>query len=402
MSITIFATPPLFCPFVINPKIQKGEKVGGVTLFTILSIVILSMLNLAILLTGYSIFYAISLSLTHFYCENYKDQRLAQVMGLVLITALAGLQLSHFFYLLDTYHLQRLHDSLAPTEPSQVLSTLQYSGLVFIHSPYYLLLLFVVAPAFYLFSKPLLTANNHFHPMQLMHFSPVILAFLLPYAMAMQLAFIIGGLYLVWLAIRLYALRHQRQYFSLELFILGTAFVVALLALVLGLFLPILSEEVFYILYASAIGLAFMMINLVLNYAPKLTTQVVDAARETYAISTLSNIDCDRALQSLKKLMQDRKLYQENTLDLYTVATELDLNNHQLSELINTHLGKSFSRYIREYRVEAAKDLLLSDPKLSILSVGLSVGFTSQSNFYEAFREITGSTPGKYRKLKLS
>jgi AraC-like DNA-binding protein len=33
-----------------------------------------------------------------------------------------------------------------------------------------------------------------------------------------------------------------------------------------------------------------------------------------------------------------------------------------------------------------------------VLSIGLCVGFTSQSNFYEAFREIEGSTPGQYRK----
>ncbi|MDQ5945645.1 MAG: hypothetical protein QG619_1067, partial [Pseudomonadota bacterium] len=31
--------------------------------------------------------------------------------------------------------------------------------------------------------------------------------------------------------------------------------------------------------------------------------------------------------------------------------------------------------------------------------IGLCVGFTSQSNFYEAFREIEGMTPGQYRKL---
>jgi AraC-like DNA-binding protein len=35
-----------------------------------------------------------------------------------------------------------------------------------------------------------------------------------------------------------------------------------------------------------------------------------------------------------------------------------------------------------------------------VLAVGLNVGFTSKSNFYEAFREIEGMTPGQYRKLQ--
>ena len=44
---------------------------------------------------------------------------------------------------------------------------------------------------------------------------------------------------------------------------------------------------------------------------------------------------------------------------------------------------------------------LLAEPSASVLSVGLSVGFTSQSNFYEAFREIAGTTPGQFRKLHI-
>jgi AraC-like DNA-binding protein len=66
---------------------------------------------------------------------------------------------------------------------------------------------------------------------------------------------------------------------------------------------------------------------------------------------------------------------------------------------VNGRLGKGFSRYLRERRIEAAKAMLLGEPKASVLSVGLCVGFTSQSNFYEAFREIEGCTPGQYRKL---
>jgi len=59
----------------------------------------------------------------------------------------------------------------------------------------------------------------------------------------------------------------------------------------------------------------------------------------------------------------------------------------------------TFSRYLRELRVAAAKAMLCDEPSASVLSVGLSVGFTSQSNFYEAFREIEGTTPGQFRKL---
>lgn len=42
--------------------------------------------------------------------------------------------------------------------------------------------------------------------------------------------------------------------------------------------------------------------------------------------------------------------------------------------------------------------MLLAEPEASVLSVGLAVGFASQSNFYAAFREVTGEVPGRYRR----
>jgi AraC-like DNA-binding protein len=38
------------------------------------------------------------------------------------------------------------------------------------------------------------------------------------------------------------------------------------------------------------------------------------------------------------------------------------------------------------------------EPESSVLSIGLSVGFSTQSNFYTAFRDIVGLAPGQYRK----
>jgi AraC-like DNA-binding protein len=97
--------------------------------------------------------------------------------------------------------------------------------------------------------------------------------------------------------------------------------------------------------------------------------------------------------------MRDERLYADPDLSLAALAGRLDLSAHQLSELLNARLGKGFSRYLREWRVAAACEMLLAEPSASVLSVGINVGFTAQSNFYEAFREIEGMTPGRYRKL---
>lgn len=331
------------------------------------------MLTIAILLSGFSIFSALILAFSHFRSINYPEQIQARYMGVVLVLTLAGLQLIHFVYL--------------------------QLGLPYIHSGLYQVLLFTVAPAFYLFSKPLLKGSDHFHVSHLIHVLPVIAGYWLSASIAFPVAFIVGAGYLLWLSHSLYALREQRSRFYLELSMLGTAFIIALAVLIMGLSLPNLDEKLFFSLYASAIGCAFILINLAINLSPKLTNKITEAASETYATTTLSNVDCDAALNKLTSLMKVDRIYENNELDLQTLASQIDLSSHQLSELINTRLGKGFSRYMREQRVDAAKSMLLAESSASVLSVGLSVGFTSQSNFYDAFREITDMTPGKFRKI---
>ena len=96
--------------------------------------------------------------------------------------------------------------------------------------------------------------------------------------------------------------------------------------------------------------------------------------------------------------MLDEKVFQNENLNLGTLAEMLELSSHQLSELINSRFGIGFSRYIREQRVSEAKRLLASDDRSSVLSISLMTGFRSQSNFYAAFREITGEAPGTWRR----
>jgi AraC-like DNA-binding protein len=329
--------------------------------------------TLAILLTGFSLFSAFLVIVAHFRCDNYKGQLLAQVMGILLLLVLAGLQAAHFAYL-------------------------QYSS-PFIHSPAYQVLLFAVAPTFYLFSSPLLYAQTANSSRQLLHVLPLLVAPFLPFSLALPLAFAIGAGYLLWLARSVYALREQRTQFQWELWILGGIFALAICVLTMGISLPLVSEPLFFSLYASAIGMAFLLVNLALWHTPHLSTDVVEAANATYAVSTLGNVDCEAMLTRLANLMDQEQAYQLTELDLSLLAERMELSPHQLSELINTRLGKGFSRYIREYRVEAAEDLLLDKPSMPVLTVGMEVGFSSQSNFYDAFREMTGMSPGQYRKI---
>ncbi|MDD2721826.1 MAG: helix-turn-helix domain-containing protein [Gallionella sp.] len=296
-------------------------------------------------------------------------------MGLILLLALSGLQFSHFAWL--------------------------YLDQAWVSTTLYRMTLFAVAPAFFLFSQPLL------HPQQqsrrsiahLWHVLPVALSPLLPNGAALPLAFIFGVCYLLWLVGRLYALRAERANFHLEMLLLGSVIVIAIAVSALGLVQAAMPEKLFFCVYAISIGAAFLLVQTTLSLRPQLSTEVSEAVQAAYANSTLSNVDCDAVLSKLEVLMQIERLYEDAELNLPRLSARLEISTHQLSELMNSRLGKGFSRYLRELRIEAAKSFLRGEPSASVLSVGLSVGFTSQSNFYEAFREIEGMTPGQYRKL---
>ena len=326
---------------------------------------------LGILLTGFSVFYVLVFILTHFTQEFYVNQKVARVFGIILMLCLAALQLQHFSYLSG------------------------YS--VGVLSSWYLSVLILVAPSFYFYARPVLKAQDDFKRIHVLHFVPLVLVFILKPQFTFTLAFIIGSLYLLWLLKTIYALRTHKGGFKNELILLTMVFIIAIAVSIVALTMPF-SQKLFYSFYASAIGIALFIVALVVSSQPKLSENVSEVAKQTYAVSTLSAIDCGAKLALLEELMKQDKLYQQSNLDRQTLASELDLTTHQLSELLNTKLGLGFSQYLRKLRIDAAKELLLLQPKASVLSIGLEVGFSTQSNFYNAFKELVGTTPAKFRK----
>lgn len=331
--------------------------------------------TLAILLASYTMCCAGAIAVSHVGGEPYRDQPRARAMGLLLLAALAGLQAAHFAWL----HLARPWMDSAP----------------------YRMALFAVAPSFFLFTQPLLKPAGPppTRAVAALHFVPAALAGLLSPATARTLAFAIGATYLFWLGRRLCALRAARAHFAAEATLLGLAFGLGVLVAGLGLAPTVMSRTTFTSFYACAIGLAFLLVQVTLSLRPQLPAEVREVAQASYTTTTLAKVDCEAALARLDALMVSQQLYKDPELSLSTLAARLGLSPHQLSELLNTRLGKSFSRLLRERRIAAARTMLCEQPSASVLSVGLSVGFSSPSNFYEAFRDLEGTTPGQYRKL---
>ncbi|NOV31995.1 helix-turn-helix domain-containing protein [Methylomonas sp. ZR1] len=326
----------------------------------------------ALLFIGFSLGAALLLLAGNILQAREPVRFTSKLAGFLLIAGLAGIQSLHLGYLLNRYEL--------------------------VHSALYLFLLYGIAPSFYFYSRQLLRNAAGYSRHVVLHVLPFALCLILPYRLALPGAFLVGGGYLLWLAKTVYALRGQRQRFHWELLALGVLFAIAVAVLVLGFIWPLLDEADFIAVYSILIGLAFFAVALTLLRFPGIAADVSEAVQAAYAESTLKNIDKPAVLAKLDTLMTQDKLYALETLNLGLLAEQLELSQHQLSELINTEFQQGFSRYIREQRIAAAKKLLLAEPNASVLSIGLTVGFSTQSNFYAAFRDIVGVAPGQYRK----
>jgi AraC-like DNA-binding protein len=262
----------------------------------------------------------------------------------------------------------------------------------------YRLALFVVPSSFYFFGRWAIHPTQPFRPLALLHLLPVLLLFVLRLEIALPILLLFGAGYSVWLGYLVYGLRAQRQRFRFALFYFCVMSAFAVAVLVLGFSIPFIDDALFYYFYSNAIGLALAIMIVALLTRPNLLADLAEAARVRYGTSTLRDVDVEACLEKLNELMTASKAYQNENLSLSSLAEQLGISGHQLSELVNSRLGVGFSKYVRDCRVEAAKALLVAAPSQSILAISMDTGFRSQSAFYAAFKEATGQSPGDYRK----
>jgi AraC-like DNA-binding protein len=105
-------------------------------------------------------------------------------------------------------------------------------------------------------------------------------------------------------------------------------------------------------------------------------------------------------LARLDTVTRLEKPWLEPDLTLAGLATRTGLSQHNLSQLLNEELGKSFFDYVNQHRVEEVKRCLLDPAYASqtILEIALASGFSSKTAVNSAFRQHTGTTPSQFRR----
>jgi len=117
-----------------------------------------------------------------------------------------------------------------------------------------------------------------------------------------------------------------------------------------------------------------------------------------YENKKIIDTEADSLITKLAHIMEEEELYKNANVTMPQIAKTLGISSSYLSQLLNDNCNKSFSLFMNEYRIEAAKLLLINEKKMSMDLIAEQCGFNSQSTFYNAFKKLVGATPALFRK----
>ena len=146
-------------------------------------------------------------------------------------------------------------------------------------------------------------------------------------------------------------------------------------------------------------------IPIVLNKKNNLNTSKNTSTKKTELkiISDGNNELIDLTLL-IQKYLKTEKPFVDPKFCLDDLAKQLNIPKHHLYYCFNSIINKKFSEVRKEMRVEFAKELLINGDleNLSLEGIWTNVGFSSKTNFFISFKDVTGSTPIEFLKKRNS
>ena len=85
-------------------------------------------------------------------------------------------------------------------------------------------------------------------------------------------------------------------------------------------------------------------------------------------------------------------------VSLDDVAVDLGLNKNYLIHSFKQEYGIPPNRYLINRKIETAKNML-TDKRMSIAEASAALKYSSTQHFSKAFKQITGMSPGEYKRL---
>jgi len=99
-------------------------------------------------------------------------------------------------------------------------------------------------------------------------------------------------------------------------------------------------------------------------------------------------------IQKLIKILEAN--FSDESFGPDQLAKDLDVSHSTLHRRLKKATGKTISQYIREFRLEKAKEFL-KEENITAAEIAYKVGFASTTYFNKCFHDYFGTSPGEYR-----
>ena len=105
-------------------------------------------------------------------------------------------------------------------------------------------------------------------------------------------------------------------------------------------------------------------------------------------------------INNFNKYIGEEKPYLYSNITIEDVAARIGSNRTYLSKAINEFFNKSFNSIINEFRIRAARQIMIDSKfdHLSLQAIAEMVGYSSRTSFISNFKKATGLTPSYFRK----
>jgi AraC-like DNA-binding protein len=116
-----------------------------------------------------------------------------------------------------------------------------------------------------------------------------------------------------------------------------------------------------------------------------------------------SSLEAERLEEYARRLVdcfETKRPWLAAELSLNTLAREMHVSPHHLSQVFARAFGTTFYDFVNGYRVrEAARQVLQEGERgKTLLAIALDSGFSSKASFNRVFKARTGMTPSEFRE----
>ena len=104
-------------------------------------------------------------------------------------------------------------------------------------------------------------------------------------------------------------------------------------------------------------------------------------------------------LRYVEPVLKDIEARYASELTVQELSRKVYITPQYLSRLFRRFLGCSVYEYLTVYRINRAREFLVSDPRMEVQQIARRTGFTDTSHFIAMFKKAAGITPLEFRKL---